>query len=55
MVPLVSVCCVFRVFIEGAIAFIGEGGLAVGGRLFKIARARVVNNIKGVSRHNLRR
>ena len=53
--PLVSVGYIFRVFIEGAVVFVGEGGLAIGGRLFKIAKARVVNNIKGVNRHNLRR
>ena len=54
--PLVSVGCVFKVFIGGAVAFIGKGGavifidkgsLAVGGRLFKTAEA-------GVYRHNLK-
>ena len=53
---LVSISCVFRVFIEGAVAFIGKGGavifvdkgsLAIGGRLFKTAKARV-------NRHDLR-
>ena len=53
---LVSISCVFRVFIEGAVAFIGKGGavifinkksLAVKRRLFKTAKA-------GVNRHNLR-
>ena len=36
-------------FIGGAVIFIGKGSLAIG-RLFKIARARVANNIKGVNR-----
>ena len=36
-------------FIGGSITFIGEGGLAVG-RLFK-----VVDNIKGVNKRDLRR
>ena len=52
--PLVSVGYIFRVFIEGAVVFIGEGGLVIKRRLFKIAKAEVVNNIKGVNRHNLR-
>ena len=56
MVTLVSISCVFKVFIGGAVAFIGEGGavifinkgsLAVGERLFKTAKA-------GVNRYNLR-
>ena len=51
---LVSVGYIFRVFIEGAVVFVGEGGLAIGGRLFKIARAKVVNNIKRVSKYDLR-
>jgi hypothetical protein len=50
VVALASVSCIFGVFIEGAVAFISEGGavtfidkgsLAVGGRLFKTAEARV--------------
>jgi len=43
-------------FIGGAVTFIGEGGLAVG-RLFKVAGigTRVVDNIKGVNKRNLRR
>ena len=49
---LVSISYIFRVFIKRAVAFIDKGGLAIGGRLFKIARARVVNNIKGVSRRD---
>ena len=43
---LVSVGYIFK-------AFIGEGGLAVK-RLFKVAKARVVDNIKGVNRRDLR-
>ena len=53
--PLVSVSYIFRVFIEGTVAFVSEGGSAVGERLFKIARAGVANNIKGVSKRDLRR
>ena len=53
--PLVSIGYIFRVFIKGAVAFIGKRGLAVRGRLFKIARAKIVNDIKGVSGRNLRR
>jgi len=41
-------------FIEGAVMFIGEGGSAIGGGLFKTARVRVVDNVKGVNKHNLR-
>ena len=51
---LVSVSYIFKVFIKGAVVFINKGGLAIKRRLFKIAKARVVNNIKGVSRRNLR-
>ena len=54
MVPLVSVSYIFRVFIKGAVAFVGEGGLAVGERLFKTARAGVINDIKGVNGYNSR-
>jgi hypothetical protein len=39
------------IFIGRAIIFIGKGSLAVG-RSFKIARARVANNIKGVNRRS---
>jgi len=44
-------------FVERAMTFIGEGGSAVGGGLFKTARigTRVVNDIKGVNKRNLRR
>jgi hypothetical protein len=41
-------------FIGGVVTFIGKGSLAVGGRLFKTARAKVANDIK-VNRCNLRR
>ena len=34
-------------------AFIGKGGLAVK-KLFKTVKAKVVDNIKGVNRHNLK-
>ena len=37
-------------FVGGAIIFIGKRSLAVEGRLFKIAGARVANNIKGVNK-----
>jgi hypothetical protein len=42
-------------FIGRAIAFINKGSLAIRGRLFKTAEARVVDNIKGANRCNLRR
>jgi len=51
---LASIGCVFRVFIEGAVTFIGKGSSAVGGRLFKIAKAGVVDDIKGVNGRDLR-
>ena len=41
-------------FISKTVIFIGKGGSAIGGRLFKTAEAKVVNNIKGVNRYNLR-
>ena len=43
-------------FIGGAVAFIGKGSLAIGGRSFKTARARarVVDNVKGVNKRDLR-
>ena len=56
MVALASISYIFKVFIKGAVAFINKGGavifinkrsLAVGGRLFKTAKA-------GVNRHDLR-
>jgi hypothetical protein len=50
---LVSVNCIYRVFIKGAIAFINKGSLFIRG-LSKAAEARVVDNIKGVNKHNLR-
>jgi len=55
-VTLVSVSCVIKVFIGGAVAFIGKGGaiifidkgsLAIKGRSFKTAKA-------GIDRHDLR-
>jgi len=54
-VALASIGCVFRVFVEGAVTFIGKGSLAIGGRLFKIAKAGVVDDIKGVNGRDLRR
>jgi len=45
-VALASVGCVFRVFIRGAVLFVGKGSSAVG--------AGVVNNIKEVNRRNLK-
>ena len=50
VVTLVSISCIFKVFIGGAVAFINKGGavtfinkgsLAIEKRLFKIAKARV--------------
>ena len=46
MVALVSISYIFK-------AFIGEGGLAVK-KLFKTAKAKVVDNIKGVNKYNLK-
>ena len=42
---------------ETAVTFIGKGSLAAGGRSFETARARarVVNDVKGVDEHDLRR
>jgi hypothetical protein len=53
-VALASISYIFRVFIKGAITFISKGSLFIKGRLFKIAKARVVDNIKGVIRRNLK-
>ena len=48
--PLVSISCIFRVFIEGAVVFIGKRGavifinkrsLAIKGKLFKTSKAKV--------------
>jgi len=39
--------------VDGAVIFIGKGSSAIG-RLFKIAKARVVDNTR-VNRRNLRR
>ena len=41
------------IFIGGAAMFIGEGGSAVG-RSFETAGVRVVDNIKGVDKRDLR-
>jgi hypothetical protein len=41
-------------FVEGAVTFVGEGSLAVGGGLFKTAGVRVVDNVKGVNKRDLR-
>ena len=43
---LASVGCIFKVFI-------GKGGLTIV-KLFKVAEARVVDNIKGVNGYNLK-
>jgi len=42
-------------FIEGAMTFVGEGGSAVGGGSFEAARVRVVDDVKGVNKRDLRR
>ena len=44
---------IFRVFIKGFLIFIGEGSSSIG-RLFKAAKAKVADNIKGVNRCNLK-
>ena len=41
------------IFIKGAVIFINKRGLAIK-RLFKAAKARVIDNIKKVNRHNLK-
>ena len=43
---LAFISCIFK-------AFIGKGGLAII-KLFKIAKAKVAENIKGVNRYNLK-
>ena len=43
---LASISCIFK-------AFIGKGGLAII-KLFKVAEAEIVDNIKGVNRYNLK-
>ena len=43
---LASVSCIFKVFI-------GKGGLAIV-KLFKAAKAKIIDNIKGVNRRDLR-
>ena len=42
------------IFIREAVIFINKRSLAVKKGLFKIAKAKVVNNIKGVNGRNLR-
>jgi len=42
-------------FIGEAVTFVGKGSLAIGERSFKTAKARVVDDIKGVNRRDLRR
>ena len=63
VVTLVSISCVFKVFIGGAIAsinkggamiFINKGSLAIKKRLLKLTGDKVVDNIKGVNRHDLK-
>ena len=41
-------------FVEGAVTFVGEGGSAIGGGSFETAGVRVVDNVKGVNKRNLR-
>ena len=48
------ISCIFKVFIKGAVIFIGKGGLAIG-RLFKAAKAGVADNIKKVNGYDLKR
>jgi hypothetical protein len=48
-VALASVSYIFKVFIEGFLIFIGKGSLSIG-KSFKVAKARVADNIKGVNR-----
>jgi hypothetical protein len=40
-------------FLKGAVIFINKGSLVIG-RLFKAVKTKVVNNIKGVIRRDLR-
>ena len=41
--------------VGGAVTSIGKGSSAVGGGLFKTAGVRVVDDVKGVNKRNLRR
>ena len=41
------------IFIRGAVIFISKGGLAIE-RLFKTAKTKIADNIKGVNRYNLK-
>jgi hypothetical protein len=52
-VALVSVGCVYKAFIEGAVAFIDKGSLFIGG-LSKAAKAGVADDIKGINGRDLR-
>jgi hypothetical protein len=59
-VALVSVSYIFKafikiamIFLEGAVMFISKGSLAIK-KSFKVVKARVVDNIKGVIRRNLK-
>ena len=40
--------------IEGAVTSISKGSLSIGGGLFEITKIRVMDNIKGVNKYNLR-
>ena len=40
---------------EGAVTFVGEGSSAVGGGSFKTAGVRVVDDVEGVNKRDLRR
>jgi hypothetical protein len=42
-------------FVGGVVMFVGKGSSAVGGGLFKTAGVRVVDNVKGVNKRDLRR
>ena len=48
---LASVSCVFGIFIEGFLIFIDKGSLSISG-LFKVAKTKIVDNIKGVNGRN---
>ena len=57
---LASISYIFKIFIKGAVIFIGGALIFVGkkslaiGELFKIAEAKVVDNITGVNRCDLK-
>ena len=50
---LVSISYIFKAFIEVAIIFIGRGSLAIE-KSFKVNKAKVVDNIKGVNKCDLK-